>query len=140
MTKSKQSGHRVLIVDDEPAIRDSVKKVLRKAGHDVRTADGGGAALEALRAHATDVVITDIIMPQMHGVDVIKQLRREFPKVRIVAVSGGGNFGSLGYSPEGITTSAYLAAAKQAGAHVVLVKPFERRELLAAVDAAMAIP
>ncbi len=59
---------------------------------------------------------------------------REFPMVRIVAISGGGNFDVIGYQPAAITTTAYLAAAKRAGAHLILTKPFESRELIEAVE------
>ena len=83
------------------------------------------------------MVITDIIMPKVNGVDTIECIVREFPMVRIVAISGGGNFDVTGYQPAAITTTAYLAAAKRAGAHCILTKPFESRELIEAVERVM---
>lgn len=121
---------RILVIDDERDVRDSVAKVLQRAGFDVRIADGGAAGLEVCRSEGADVVITDIIMPELHGVDVIATLRQECGNVRIIAISGGGNFGPSGYQPGAITTDAYLAAASKAGADAVLTKPFERSELL----------
>ncbi len=124
---------RILVIDDERDVRDSVAKILGREGYEVRTADGGTAGLDEYRAHGADIVITDIIMPEPHGIDVIGELRRSSAEVRIVAISGGGNFGPNGYQPGAITTDAYLAAASQAGADAVVTKPFDRRELLAVV-------
>jgi CheY-like chemotaxis protein len=123
----------VLIIDDEQDIRDSVGETLRRAGYTVNSANNGTAGVAEYRRAPSDLVITDIIMPKGHGVDAIRAIRGEFPGARILAVSGGGNFGPLAYAPEAITTSAYLAAATQAGADMVLTKPFDRVTLLDAV-------
>jgi DNA-binding response OmpR family regulator len=123
----------VLIIDDEQDIRDSVGEILRRAGYTVQTASNGTAGIAEYRRAPTDLVITDIIMPKGHGVDTIRVIRSEFPGARIMAVSGGGNFGPLAYAPEAITTSAYLAAATEAGADLILTKPFDRVTLLDAV-------
>ena len=125
--------HTVLVIDDEVDVRDGIKRVLDRAGYSVRTVDNAIDALLELKASPADVVITDIIMPRLNGVDAIEAILREFPAVRIVAISGGGNFDVTGYQPASITTTAYLAAAKQAGAHFILTKPFESRELVNAV-------
>ncbi len=125
---------KILVIDDERDVRDSVAKVLERAGHDVRIAEGAAAGLEAFRTYGADLVITDIIMPEQSGVDVINALRQSGTKLRIIAISGGGNFGPSGYSPLAISTSAYLAAAKKSGADEVLSKPFDRKELLAVVS------
>jgi DNA-binding response OmpR family regulator len=125
---------KILIIDDERDVRDSVRKFLERAGYEVSVADGGAAGLEAYRSQGADVVITDIIMPQQNGVDVITALRGTDDHVRIIAISGGGNFGPSGYLPAAITTNAYLAAASKAGASAVLTKPFERQELLDLLD------
>ena len=109
--------HHVLVIDDELDVRDAVKRVLDRAGYSVRTADAAAEALVELRRRPADVVITDIIMPKINGVEAIESIRREFPSVRIIAISGGGNFGITAYQPTAITTSAYLAAAQLAGAH-----------------------
>jgi DNA-binding response OmpR family regulator len=118
------------VIDDERDVRDSVGKILQRAGFEVRIADGGAAGLAAYRSEGADIVITDIIMPELHGVDVIAALRKECASVRIIAISGGGNFGPSGYQPGAITTDAYLAAASKTGADAVLTKPFERAELV----------
>jgi CheY-like chemotaxis protein len=105
----------------------------------VRKAGDAADALEELRRSSADVVITDVIMPKIDGVEAIRSIRKEFPSVRIIAISGGGNFGITAYRPTAITTSAYLAAAERAGAHVVLTKPFESKDLLQAVEQVLGV-
>jgi len=126
--------HTILVIDDETDVRDGIKRVLDRAGFSVRTVDNAiDGMLELGRAQA-DVVITDIIMPKLNGVEAIDAILKAFPAVRIIAISGGGNFDVTGYrQPSSITTPAYLAAAKKAGAHCILTKPFESRELIDAV-------
>ncbi len=89
----------ILVVDDEPDVRDSVKYVLDRAGYSVRTAESAMDALAELARNPTDLVITDIIMPQINGVEAIESIRKAFPSVRIIAISGGGNFGVTEYQP-----------------------------------------
>jgi CheY-like chemotaxis protein len=122
------------VIDDETDVRDGIKRILDRAGFSVRIIDNAADALLELRRDAADVVITDIIMPKLNGVDAISLIVQSFPGVRIVAISGGGNFEAGGNAPSSITTTRYLAAAKQAGAHVILTKPFESRELIEAVE------
>ncbi len=125
---------RILVIDDEHDVGDGIKRVLDSAGFSVRVVDNATDAMLELKRLAADVVITDIIMPRVNGVEAIECIVREFPMVRIIAISGGGNFDVTGYQPAAITTTAYLAAAKRAGAHCLLTKPFESRELIAAVN------
>ena len=125
--------HSILVIDDEVDVRDGMKRVLDRAGFSVRIIDNATDALLELEREPADVVITDIIMPKLNGVDAISRIVQEFPSVRIVAISGGGNFDPSSYQPAAITTTAYLAAAKKAGAHLILTKPFESAELIDAV-------
>jgi CheY-like chemotaxis protein len=123
----------VLVVDDEPFVRDALKRVLEGESVTVQTAEDAEAALSQLRKQLVDVIIIDVIMPGLDGVQLIKRLRAEYPTVRIVAISGGGNFELSGYRPEAVSTRAYLAAATNAGADAALAKPFDTAELEAAV-------
>jgi YesN/AraC family two-component response regulator len=123
----------VLIIDDEEEVGHALRRVLERARFAVSTAGGGPEGLALLDEHVPDLVITDIIMPKMHGIDLIRAIRARHPATRIVAISGGGNFGPLQYQPEAITTSAYLAAATEAGADAVLTKPFDKDALLEVV-------
>jgi CheY-like chemotaxis protein len=129
----------VLVVDDELDVRDAIERVLERSGYSVRKTGDAADALAELRRRGADVVITDIIMPKIDGVEAIRSIRKEFPSVRIIAISGGGNFGISAYRPAAITTSAYLAAAERAGAHVVLTKPFESKDLLQAVEQVLGV-
>jgi CheY-like chemotaxis protein len=130
---------RILVIDDERDVRDSVKCVLDLAGYEVLTADNAAEALEQLGRTQMDLVITDIIMPKMNGVQAIESIRKAFPLVRIVAISGGGNFGVAGYQPTALATNAYLRSAEEAGAHVVLTKPFELDDLIEVVERLLGI-
>ena len=96
----------LLVIDDDGGVRNALQRVLERAGYSVRTAPGGEEGLQAMREHRPDVVITDIIMPRWDGVEVIKAIAKEFPGIRIIAISGGGNVGVADYKPEAITTTA----------------------------------
>jgi CheY-like chemotaxis protein len=129
----------VLVIDDELDVREAIERVLTRAGYSVRTTADAADALAELRHCRADVVITDIIMPKINGVEGIECIRKEFPAVRIIAISGGGNFGITAYQPHAITTSAYLAAAERAGAHLVLTKPFESVDLLHSLEQVLGV-
>jgi CheY-like chemotaxis protein len=112
---------RLLIADDDSDMRQSMKLLLERAGHEVELAVDGADALQIQRARAFDVLITDIFMGEADGLVAIESFRREFPATRIIAMSGGsGRLQSRGY----------LAAAGIAGADVTLRKPFSMATLL----------
>jgi CheY-like chemotaxis protein len=80
----------VLVVDDEETVRWTLAEMVEVLGHNVRTADGGRAALEALEAWEFDVVFTDLSMPEMDGWEVAREVRRRSPLTRIAVVTGYG--------------------------------------------------
>lgn len=123
----------ILVVDDELEVGEAIQRVLERAGFVVDVTNSADGALNVLSRHPPDIVVTDIIMPRIHGLDLIKILRGQYPRVRIVAISGGGSFGPLAYKPDAISTHAYLAGAREAGADEVLTKPFDMGELLATI-------
>ena len=123
----------ILVVDDEIEVAAAIRRVLERAGYLVTLANNATEALHAVAQQLPDIVITDIIMPKVHGVELIKTLRDRHPRIRIIAISGGGSVGPLGYKPEAISTNAYLAAAREAGAQEILTKPFDLTDLIAAV-------
>lgn len=125
---------RILVIDDEPFVLDALTRVLATAGVEVIGASNADAGLAAMRDSSIDLVIIDVILPGMDGVTAIKNIRRDYQGVRIIAISGGGNFGLNDYLPDAISTSAYLAACKTAGADGILAKPFETAELRALIN------
>jgi CheY-like chemotaxis protein len=125
---------RFLVIDDEPFVLEALTRVLGSTAVTVIGALNADAGLTAMRESPVNLVIIDVILPGMDGVEAIKIMRRDFPDVRIIAISGGGNFGLNSYLPEAISTNAYLAACKAAGANGTLAKPFETAELRALID------
>lgn len=113
---------RILVIDDDARIRLLLRRVLEKDGHQVEEAGDGASGCDKQRTNGFDLVITDIVMPDQEGVETIRVLKREFPKLPIVAISGGGG--------QGID---YLAMAKKMGADLVLAKPFGNQDVSAAV-------
>ena len=125
---------RVIIIDDEEDIRSVLKEILLRAGFEVEVASNGGAGLKLLRAQDADLVVTDVIMPGKDGVQTVRDIRREFPSIKIIVISGGGSVTPMDYEPEAIKTTAYLASASAAGADITLTKPFDRQELVRAIE------
>ena len=123
----------VLVVDDEIEVGEAIRRVLERAGFTVCTAGSVAEGLKLAEQSLPDIVVTDMIMPKVNGIELIKALRSQLPRVRIIAISGGGSLGRLSYKPEAIKTHAYLAAAREAGAEEVLTKPFDMADLLAAI-------
>ncbi len=113
---------RVLVIDDEAAVRASVCGILSDVGYIVAEAGDGVAGVDSLRSNAADAVVMDIYMPLRDGFETIRELRRVAPQVRIIAISGGtrGDFDPL-------------KAAAMLGADRALRKPFAVDELLAAL-------
>ena len=124
----------ILIIDDEAEVGRALTRVLERAGFLVTAVTGGAEGIAEFERNPAEVVITDIIMPKVHGIAIIEAIRAKNPAARIIAISGGGNFGPLSYEPGAITTQAYLAAAVKAGADEVLTKPFDKADLLAAIN------
>lgn len=123
---------KVIIIDDEEDIRIVLKEIFSRAGFDVAVASDGNEGLNLLREQGADLVITDIIMPGSDGVETAYDIRMEFPKTKIIVMSGGGNIAPLDYEPSAISTSAYLASAEVVGADLTITKPFDREELIKA--------
>jgi CheY-like chemotaxis protein len=115
---------RVLVIDDEPQIRSMLRMMLERAGHEVEEAPDGIEGIRIYRNNPVDLIISDLIMPNKDGIGMIIELKKEFPDVKIIAMSGGGL-----NKPEG-----YLEGAKKLGAQRTLTKPIDRDELLRTVS------
>ncbi len=115
---------RILVIDDEPDVRDFLVTALRRAGYEVMAAANGREGIHACRRNAVDLVITDLVMPEKEGLETIIELRREYPGVAVIAISGGAR-GS---------NRTYLNAAELCGADRVFGKPIAPSTLVAAVQ------
>lgn len=109
----------VLVADDEEHIRTLFGDVLREAGYEVALAASGREVLETLKARPIDVVITDLVMPDQDGIDIIRAIRGGHPQVKTIVMSGAANF---------------LATARLLGASATLAKPVMPDELLEIVQ------
>lgn len=114
---------RILLVDDEPLLRETLKIALQGAGHAVSVAQNGAAALVLLAAESFEVVVTDILMPETDGLEMIMRLRRASGNVRIIAMSGGGRTRNMDV----------LEFATSFGADAVMAKPFLPKQLISSV-------
>lgn len=116
---------RILVVDDDAAVRALLREVLEEEGFTVKEAADGKQGVVSYRDDPTDLIITDILMPEKDGVELIMELQESFPDVKIIAMSGGGR---------GLDAEFNLRIARDFGALQRLEKPFTRKSLLGAVD------
>lgn len=112
---------RFLILDDDEDLGSIVEMILQMEGHETAVLQRAEDAVAAQRSRPADVLITDIFMPDQDGLETIQQFRSEFPGVKIIAMSGGGDT---------LRNVSYLFAASELGAVQVLRKPFEKEALL----------
>lgn len=117
------SPQRILLVDDDAAVRDAFGIVLEMAGYEVTRAATAATALAAQGRTRFDLVITDIVMPDMDGLELIRVLTETQPDLPIIALSGGGDFGGL----------LYLDLARRFGARTALAKPCAPKDVLHAI-------
>ena len=115
---------RVLIIEDDAQTRKTLRNILERARHEVVEAHNGKVGISLYREEPADLVIADMIMPEVDGVETIMKLRQDSPDVKIIAISGGGRIGP----------DAYLFAAGKLGALRTLPKPFGKKELLGVVE------
>jgi CheY-like chemotaxis protein len=113
------SKKRILVVDDNDDLRATIQALLQADGFDVAQAADGRAALAELRSRPADVVLTDLFMPDQDGIETIVELKKLYPHLKIVAMSGWT-------SAQG---SDYLQVAREIGAAHTLQKPFDPAEL-----------
>ena len=113
----------IIIIEDDVQLRKMLRQMLEREGYEILEASDGTEGIKIYREKPTDIVITDMIMDGKEGVETIIELKREFPDVKIIAISGGGRL-----NPE-----VYLDMAHKLGVLQTLTKPFDRKELLETV-------
>ncbi len=124
----KPNVAKTLLVDDDALVREIIAMALREGGHTVVMAGDGRAALAALAREAFDLVISDILMPEMDGIELLRTIRKRHPQLAVLCISGGG--GSRHYMK-------YLDMGMSLGAHMILAKPFTPAQLRAAAALAL---
>ncbi len=115
---------QILVVDDNVQILTIIQRSLERQGYDVETAINGKEAIKCIHQKPVDLVITDLLMPVKEGIETIIEVRRDFPNIKIIAISGGSR----------LVPEHFLNVASTIGANRVFEKPFDRRELLQAVE------
>ncbi|MFP4379702.1 MAG: response regulator [Candidatus Sumerlaeia bacterium] len=115
---------RILIIDDDESVRDVLEYILTESGHEVEQADDGTTGLDRFHDKRYDLIITDILMPEKEGIEMIREIRQLDPDIRIIAISGGGS----------LHAEEYLNFAVKFGASATLTKPIDRALLLQKID------
>lgn len=115
---------KVLVVDDEPLICETLEDLLARAGHQVHTATDGVQAIKCAKQVEFDLMIIDIVMPEKDGLETIQSLIKEYPELKIIAISGGSRIGNVDF----------LKFADEFGAWRTFRKPLDNIELLQAVE------
>lgn len=114
---------RILFVDDDREFRATQEEALKRANYEAVSVSNGKEALAMLEVADFDLLITDIIMPEMEGIELIREITKTRPALKVIAISGGGR-GNPGD---------YLMIAQKLGVSEVLAKPYSREDLLSAV-------
>ena len=120
----------ILVIDDDPWIIKIFKQILETEGHTVDTAADGQEGIDIFRNTPADLVLTDMVMPVKDGLKTIMELDKEFPNIKIIAISGGGV----------IEPDRYLTLAKSIGTKQTLTKPITKEDLIKAVNEVLETP
>ena len=121
----------ILVIDDDQAVRMTIRLVLEREGHTVKLATDGLAGMKAIKAGGIDLLIVDIFMPGMDGIETIREVRQHQPDLPAIVISGTSIGGA---QAPGLGAPDFLAMAVKLGAVRSLQKPFRPRDILAAVD------
>ena len=119
----------MLVADDSDDVRTIVNLTLEEAGYVITSCNNGRAAIKLVETQKFDLVITDILMPEADGAEVVAAVRKGLPSIPIIAMSGGGSYLSADFN---------LGLAARLGATAVILKPFTPAELLKVIAAAFA--
>jgi len=118
-----EGNKRILVIDDDVNVRDSIRLVLEAQGYEVDVACDGDKGIQLFKSCPFDIAIIDLLMPNKEGIETIKDLKKEFSDLVILAISGGSSFANIDY----------LDLAKKMGATSTLQKPFTAFDLVDAV-------
>jgi CheY-like chemotaxis protein len=114
---------KILVIEDDPQMRQLLRRALEGAGHEVIDAENGAKGLKRFGEGRTDLVVTDIIMPDKEGIQTIIELKQSDPSIKVLGISGGGRTENL----------EFLRIARRSGADRVMAKPFRTADFVKAV-------
>jgi CheY-like chemotaxis protein len=119
--RDRSSPKHILVVDDDPGVREVIRAMLETVGFQVSIAVNGRDAISMLPTGSYDLILTDLVMPEQEGIATIKEIRQNYPDMKVIAMSGafGGD---------------YLRIAGYLGAHGTLAKPLKLETVLKAID------
>lgn len=117
---------QLLIVDDDPTIRHLIRRTLERMGHAMMEAEDGREAIDELTRQRADLVLLDLNMPQMEGIETVQEIRRSFPTTKVIVISG--------------VASVYLKGSELLGADAAIRKPFHPEELRETVARVLETP
>lgn len=115
---------KILVIDDDREVRLSICTVLEGVGHDVVDCASAKEGMIAAKDNVFDAAIVDLILPDIDGLEIIGEMQKTFPNIKVIAISGGGE----------ILQKSYLPAAEAIGATTSLEKPFEAQMLIDAIN------
>lgn len=118
---------QICLIEDDKMIREILERILKKIGHTVTVATNGREGLKAFDSAQFDLVITDIIMPEVEGIEVVRAVKERSPETKIIAMSGGGRVGNTDF----------LKIAKSLGADAILYKPVTKSQFMEALDSCL---
>lgn len=114
---------RIIIIEDDQVIRESLKEILEMNSFEVIATDTGIDLMKKITEFRPDILITDIIMPDKDGIEIIIEAKKTLPDIKLIAISGGGR----------IDSESYLNTAKYLGADSTLKKPFTHEQLISVI-------
>lgn len=114
----------ILVIDDDEMVRGFIKRVLEREGYEVVEAEDGEEGLIKYRRSPADLVVTDVLMPGKEGIETIRELRRDYPAAKIIAISGGGR---------ALPQKTFLGIAEHLGASMSFTKPLDMGAFLKAI-------
>ena len=111
---------KILVIDDDREVRLSIRTALESVGHEVTDCANAVEGINAANEHTFNIAIIDIILPDIDGLEVISEMQKSLPNLKVIAISGGGV----------LLQKSYLSAAEAFGATASLEKPFEAQALI----------
>lgn len=115
---------RIMVVEDDDLVRGMLRQMMAREGYEVAARCNGREALQYFEQDRPNLVVTDLIMPEGEGIELIRQLRKKHPALKIVAISGGSRF---------ITPDSQLTTAAHLGADLTFAKPLDRATFLGGI-------